>query len=324
MESKWDIIRESDVNRQLPAATPLEANILGVPLAAPSTKSAYRLNQLEHSWVSNGEPATFTLLRPTDRPLPTIKHCVVLDALLCRFAFNFNQKGELKFRLSDIARDLHKKNESSNLDVIKEAIDRYFTCTAIWVGSFNIKGVMERGGWSGTIIQYSSFRDPRVSSESLRNAKDPDAWHRIEFHPMIVKSLREKNVRLIATDSLTLPCPQYQLYRWLRSWDDRRLIRCSLKVAQRILHIERGGPGFKRLMEGRLSGLKEAGYLLDYKVFATYFEAKLTPFDTLKQRNKNNPDLDWDAMGDRDNFDFDFPTIELTSQEVDESGRIKN
>jgi hypothetical protein len=316
--SKWDI--------QLPVVTPVEANVLGVSLAAPSAKAAYTFTELKHTWKIHGEPASFTLLRPGGRPLPTTKHCVILDALLCRFALNFNKEGELKFRLSDIARDLSKKDENANLGPIKEAIDRYFTCPAIWEGSFKLRGVMERSSWSGTIINYSSLHNSTVPTKNPRNQKDPNTWHRIEFNRMIVESIHSKNVRLIAAESLTLPCPQYQLYRWLRSWDDRRPVRCSLEAAQRVLQMERSRSSkFKKMMEGRLSGLKEAGYLLNYKVFATYFEVKMTPSETLKRRIKKKPEIDLDAMddmGDRDDFDLDPTTVELTP--VDESGRIKN
>ncbi len=244
-ESAWHLngVRSGEQPRlgSLPESVGLERNLLGVPIFVLHAKSASSQRELVYEWrTREGRDAEFRFVREDAVPFPQSQHVVYFDALLALFANNFREDGCLYFRISDVCRYVGKKPSRGVYVAVKETIYRYTHCHVHWLESWvTTRGETKSGGnWHGPLILVDDIwtRD-RAGREDLklkknpRNARKAEDWHRIQFHPQIVNSIKSGFTKIFLTKVLGLGvrADAQCVYRYFYGFSDSSEIRRSVE-----------------------------------------------------------------------------------------------
>ena len=295
MSEGWDSGIRIGKQKQLSSTAVVETNLLGVPLFALHSRSATSNRAISTQWRVDGVDVSFVFSRVGDEPFPLPTHAKILDCLIAHFANNFSSDGVLKFKMSDISRDCGKA--SGAREAIKEAVKRYQHTHASWQLSF----VGRTDTWSGPIILYSSLTNPKDKGRNPRNGFVKDSWHELAFHPVIVNSIKEKQIRVIQTEALkNMPADVYIVYRWLKRFTDKEPLRRRLSTAQESLNCRLRPNLFAEWFKGKLRNLETSGYITSFEVNDQWFQVKLSTLKSQKleliRQNSNLEPLSPDRL----------------------------
>jgi hypothetical protein len=269
-------LRQSDkYQADLPKTVALETNVLAVPTFCLSSASTSKRDKITHSWTSGDTKAEFTFTRTDDNvPFPQTEHAQIFDVLLAMFSRNFSDDGVLHFRLSDVLRNSgRKENSGGGRLTVRETIRRYTYAHAVWTYSF----IGREDCWAGSLIVSSSLFNLKTRKRNPRNSKHQEDWHTVSFHPYIVQSLKEGQVRVFLAEALknNLPSDCYVLYRYLKRFSDRTEIKRSYsQVASALSYVDRPSR-FKKWLNEKLTNLKNRGLVDTFQSFDDWIQVKL-------------------------------------------------
>jgi len=186
---------------------PLEINILGVPTCVLNASASKSYKALTYKWEDEQKELTFVFERSDTVPFPTPEHANYFAVALAMFAQKPNDKGELYFRVSDIVRNAGKTDKSSGAcRSVKEMVLRYSHCTAHWFDSFKVGDAKDN--WHGPFIlaedmlKATNEGDTPTLKRNPGKSLDKNKWHRIQFHPKVVESVKNQYVRFFLMEIL--------------------------------------------------------------------------------------------------------------------------
>lgn len=177
---------------ELPELIGIHQNLLRTPICTLSEKAAHSLSKIT-SVVGKG---LFSMSLTQESKelglgLPTAKHAEYFYALCGYLADNWNEKGIVYFRFSDVLKALGKNPRSANsMQALKETIRRYQGAQTKWVNCFDESSKDETITFP--LIRasslFKSLDDEEASVVNARNTKNKKNWNWIQFDPFIVEA----------------------------------------------------------------------------------------------------------------------------------------
>jgi len=225
------IIDTSKTVTVLPSTVGINQDLLNAPLFVLNPKSAATTNLLEVSWEAKDiEGGTvknrFQYRRESLTPFPTVAHATYLDILLCFFVQNWNEKGVLHFRYTDVLMAAGKSPKST-AEPIQITIQRYMSHLTRWE-TFYADGRVDTLNYP--IIRASSILDSDGQIIKGKNAKNPrranseENWHTVTFDKEVVKALSKNNAKrfLLTKAFKILNSDSFCVYRYFYGYPDTR------------------------------------------------------------------------------------------------------
>ncbi len=193
----------------------LERNLLGVPIYTLHPKSATTLKEIVYRWKG----VSFKMMPSGRTPLPTTEHLKYLNVMLALFAdqpeSDEKRQGFLSFTLSQIVK-LSGKDPTNRgaVKTVKDTILRYAACHLEFSAWNKANGVCDT--FHGPIIirtikwrseegsGVGRYRKLKLVKSNPRNSRQPESFHRLQFHPMVVENINTQYVSVFLSSILRL------------------------------------------------------------------------------------------------------------------------